>query len=205
MIELNIKTDIRQAEGFYRNLRGNAVKKAAARAINDTLITLRAEGAREIKLKHPALKIGDIKKAMTIHRANQYSLRGSVDTKGTPQTLLLFAPAGGEGSRRRIGPRGQVSLVRTKSPITARIGTQRKVMEYRGRKAFRVLKYGNEIFVRRNATGRQIRRLRGPSLPGVFRAQRDRFQALINARWPVTFRGRMAYEIEQAKRGAAGQ
>ena len=200
MISLDIRVDVRQAERLYTNLKRNAVKKAAARAINDTLITLRAEGARAIKRQHPALSIGAIKNAMVMKRAFPTLLTGSVNTTGKPQTLLLFAPSGGEGHRRRVGPRGQVSLIRTSRPLTARIGTQRKVMQMQGRKAFRVLRFGNEIFVRRFARGRQIRRLRGPSLPGVFRAQRALFQSIANTRWPINFRARMAYEIQLAKR-----
>lgn len=200
MIHLNVQVDIRQAERFYSNLRKNAVKQAAARAINDTLITLRAEGARMIRRDHKALSIGAIKSAITMKRAHQHSLRGSVSTTGKPQTLLLFRVLGGEGSRRRLGPRGQVSLIRTRRPLTAVIGNQRSVIEYKGRKAFRVLAYGNEVFVRRHAKGRQIRRLRGPSLPGVFRAKGGPMKALAERRWATTFRSRMAYEIERAKR-----
>lgn len=199
MINLDIRVDVKQAERFYSNLRRNAVKKAAARAINDTLITLRAEGARAIKKQHPALKIGDIKNAMVMNRAFSTLLTGSVKTTGNPQTLLLFSPS----AAFRFGKTGMAGIynaTRNTRPITARIGTQRKVMQMQGRKAFRVLAYGNEIFVRRFARGRQIRRLRGPSLPGVFRAQKALFQMIANTRWPINFRSRMAYEIQQAKR-----
>lgn len=202
MIALDIRIDVKQAERFYSNLRRNAVKKAAARAINDTLITLRAEGARAIKKQHPALKIGDIKNAMVMHRAFQNYLRGSVDTTGKAQSLLLFRPGGGEVSRRRLGPRGQVSFAarRRFRPVTAVIGTKRSVITYQGRKAFRIAAYGNEVFVRKAGKGRGVRKIRGPSLPGVFRAQRALFQQIANTRWPINFKARMAYEIEQAKR-----
>lgn len=202
MIRLDVRADIRQAQRYYSNLRRNAVPKAGARAINDVLITVRAEGAREIKRQHTAMRIGDIKDAMKIDRAFWNKLYGSVSTTGTPLSLLSFSVAGGEVSRRKIGPRGQVafSLKRRFRPITAVIGTKRAVMQLHGRKAFRV-PGTNEIFVRRNAKGRQFRRLRGPSLPGVFRAQYGRFEALAKKRWPAAFRSRMAYEIELAKRG----
>lgn len=199
MINISVRADVRQAQRFLTQLRKDGVKAAAARAINDTLITLRAEGARMIKSDHPALKIGDIKANIRMKRAFKYNLRGSVSTSGRPQTLLLFAVRGGEGHRRSKGVRGQVLIVRTLKPITAQIGRNRSVMQLQGRKAFRVLAYGNEIFVRRHATGRQIRRLRGPSLPGVFRAKGNPMQDLAQQRWKQAFASRLKYEIALAR------
>lgn len=205
MINISVKADVRQAQRYLTRLRKDGVKMAAARAINDTLITVRAEGARMIKADHSALKIGDIKENIRMKRAFKYNLVGSVSMSGRPQTLLLFAPAGGEGHRRTKGPRGQTILVRTRKPITAVIGKQRAVMQLQGRKAFRVLAYGNEIFVRRHGKGRQIRRLRGPSLPGVFRAKGGPMQAIAARRWKQAFKSRLQYEIELAVKGSAAQ
>lgn len=200
MIKLDIRADVRQVQRLYSNLKKSAVRKAAARAINDVIITVRAEGAREIKKAHPALKIGDIKNAMFMRKANRLTLVGSVDTKGKPQTLLLFSPSA-PFVFRKTGRAGIYNAQRSARPITARIGTKRSVMQYHGRKAFRILAFGNEIFVRRNGKGRQVRRLRGPSLPGVFRAQYARFQTIASQKWAAAFRSRMTYEIELAKRG----
>jgi hypothetical protein len=71
---------------------------------------------------------------------------------------------------------------------------------YQGRKAFIVDKFGGEVFVRRFPNGRQIRRFRGPSMPGVFRAQGEKFKAIGQRRWAQAFTSRMQYEIELAKR-----
>jgi hypothetical protein len=188
VIELDIKIDIRRAQQFYTNLRRNAVKKAAARAINDTLITLRAEGAREIKREHPALSIGLIKNNMVMKRAYYLNLRGSVSTQGRPLSALMFSPSGGIRGKR------------TTSPVKARFGKNRTVLTYQGRKAFRVKAYANEVFVRTFAKGRRIRKLRGPSLPGVFRARSERFLQIARERWAQTFASRMRYEISQAGR-----
>lgn len=203
MIKIDIRADVKQAQAFYSNLRRNAVPKAGARAINDVLTTVRAEGAREIKEDHPALRIGDIKDAMKIDRAFWNKLHGSVSTTGTPLSLLSFRPAGGNRAIRfrRTGTAGIYNATRAPKarPVTAMIGTKRSVMQVRGRLAFRI-PGTNEIFVRRNAKGRQFRRLRGPSLPGVFRAQYRRFEAIAKQRWAAAFRSRMQYEIELAKR-----
>lgn len=188
MIQLDIKADIRKAERFLTNLRKNAMKKAAARAINDTLVTLRAEGSREIKAKHPALKIGDIKRKILTKRAYYLNLRGSINTNGAPLSMLLFNPSGGTRTKR-----GRVT------PLRARIGQTRSVIEYQGRKAFRIGAFKNEVFVRRSAKGRRVRSLRGPSMPGVFRAQNDRMMVIATKRWGVAFQNRLRYEIEQSK------
>jgi len=204
VIRLDIRADIKEAQRYCSNLQKNAVRKAGARAINDVIITVRAEGAREIKKAHPALAIGAIKNAMLMRKANRLTLVGSVDTEGRPQTLLLFKPSGGDRPVRfrktRTAGIYNATRAAVARPLTAMIGTKRSVMQYKGRKAFRIAKYGNEIFVRRNGSGRQVRRLRGPSLPGVFRAQYARFQAIAQQRWAAAFRSRMQYEIELAKK-----
>lgn len=203
MIKLDIRSDVRQAERFYSNLRRDGVKSAAARAINDTLITLRAEGARMIKADHPALSIGAIKNAITMKRAHKFNLRGLVATQGRPQTLLLFNVRGGNRriSFRKTGAAGIYNATRTAraTPVTAQIGKSRSAMQLHGRKAFRVPAFGNEVFVRRSGKGRQIRRLRGPSLPGVFRAKGSPMVDLARQRWRTTFASRMQYEIALAK------
>jgi hypothetical protein len=189
VIQLDVRADIRQVERYYKNLRRNAVKKAAARAINDTLITLRAEGARMIKQDHPALKIGDIKNNMTLKRAHYHNLRGMVATKGKPLSALLFRPTGGRKTKRGT------------TPVSIMFGTSRGVVAVDDRKGFRIPRFGNEVFVRRFGKGRQVRRFRGPSMPGVFRAQGFQMKALAELRWTTAFGSRMRYEIELAKRG----
>ena len=58
MIRIDVRADVKKAQKFFTNLGRDGVQKAAARAINDTLTTVRAEGARLIRQQHPALKIG---------------------------------------------------------------------------------------------------------------------------------------------------
>jgi hypothetical protein len=188
VIHLDVRADIREAERFYSNLRKNAVKKAAARAINDTLTTLRNEGTKMIKRDHPALKSGEIKRRMNRKLAHMYNLRGSVGTEGFPLSALLFRPQGGRGARKRV------------PPVSLHIGKNRFVVDYHGRKAFRVKAFGNEVFVRRFGKGRRLMTWRGPSMPGVFRAKGNEMLALARARWQKTFASRMQYEIALAKR-----
>lgn len=188
MITVDIKADVKRVEKFFSNLGKNAVKRAASRAINDALITVRADGAREIKKVHSALTIGAIKGNMVIYRATPGNLQGKVETKGRPLSLKLFKPLGGKTNRRGY-----------RAPVTAIMGTTRAVVSYHGRKGFRVAAFGDEIFVRTNATGKRIRRYRGPSLPGVFRAQATKFKQIAMKRWAIRFPAQMRFEIERAK------
>jgi hypothetical protein len=189
MIGIDVRADVKEAEKFLSNLERNAVRKAAARAINDTLTTLRAEGARLIKTAHPALRISDIKANMLIKRAGYTNLRGLVSTTGRPLSALLFNVRGGQRRKRGM------------TPVTGQFGLQRTALGIGSRAAFRIAKFGDEVFVRRDATGRRVRRLRGPSLPGVFRAQTIKFEQIASERWAITFPNRMRYEIELAKSG----
>lgn len=183
-IRLNVKADLKEVRKLFREL-GPGVDRAASRALNDTITTVRAEGAREIKAKHKALRIGDIKREMKLGRATRRLLKASTTTAGRPLPLGMFKPS----AKKRAG-------------VTAVIGTQRVLMGQQGRRAFVIAKFGSEYFVRRFARGRAVKRIRGPSLPGVFRASIDRFRAIAQARWVKTFPNRLRYEIEKAERKA---
>lgn len=187
MINLDIRVDINNAQRKLGYLR-KGIPRAAARAINDTVVTLRTEGARMIKRDHPALKIGDIKRRMNVKRAFWQNLRGSVGTDGYPMSALLFRPTGG------------IQRKRGKTPVSIMFGKARGVVSVDSRKGFRIAKFGNEVFVRRGPKGRQVRRFRGPSMPGVFRAKGPEMVALARARWQKTFNSRLQYEIALANR-----
>lgn len=186
-IKVDVRADVSQIRAMYAHL-GKGVDRAAARALNDTVRTLRAEGARAIKRHHRAMKIGQIKREMKIERANPKRLSASVDVTGKPTSLTLF--------QARQLKRGGVK---------ATIGNTRSLITFKGRKAFIVPKYGNEVFARRFATGRQMRRLRGPSLPGVFRAREKEFTAIAQDRFPKAFRSRIQFEIAKAEKVAAAR
>lgn len=178
---LDVRSDLREVEKLFKYL-GPGVAKAASRALNDTITTVRAEGAREIKRKHKALKIGDIKREMKLGRATRQLLSAGTSTTGKPLPLQHFAPS----SKKRAG-------------VTAVMGLQRVLMGQAGRRVFQVNAYGNQYFIRRQNKGRSIKRIRGPSLPGVFRANLDKFRTIAQTRWATTFPNRLRYEIEKAE------
>lgn len=200
MINVSIQADIREVQSFMRNLKGNAIPRAASRAINDALVTVRAEGAREIKKSHPALRIGDIKSNMVVHKSTPSSLSGSVETKGKPLSLKLYGLGASTIIAQTRYTKGGRTHVISQRGVTAQMGTARMPVVYQGRPAFIIPAYNNEVFVRADAKGRRVRRFRGPSLPGLFRAQSTRFKQIALARWAVTFPSRMQFEIELAKR-----
>lgn len=178
-LEIIIEADIEVARRYITELDERAIARAAARALNDVGRAVRTQGAREIKREHPALKIGTIKRAMRLEKATRFNLSASVSTTGKPMSVLLFNAT--ESKKRGV---------------SARIGKGRKrLIEYHGRRAFKIEAYGGEVFVRRADKGRRVRRFRGPSMPGVFRAQRPAFDKLIGERWPKAFASRLDYEI----------
>lgn len=190
MLHLDISADVKEAERLCKELEQRAVAIAAYRGINDTLTTLRKEGAQEIKKQHPALRSGHIKQNIRLQKAHPNRLSGAIETSGKPLSLKLFG----------------LSVQAKRGLVTARIGTgKRGAVSYHGRKAFIVQRYDGEVFVRKHATGRQIRRYRGPSLPGVFRAQGKKFTAIANQRWPRAFENRLKYQIALAERRAAAK
>lgn len=191
-LDIKIEADVKQARRFYRELSDKAIAAATARAINDTLKTLRAEGAREIRKEHPALRIKDIKANMIQKKASRWKLFGRVSTQGRALALSL-----NKGKDRDAGT--WPANAPKRGGVTAKFGKGRqRPVTYHGRKAFVVKSYGAQIFVRRFGEGRRIRRFRAPSLPGVFRARRAFFNQLIAEKWPRSFQSRMRYEIERA-------
>lgn len=183
-MHISIRTEFRQAERFYRHLGKTAVPKAAARAINKTLQGLRTDGARAIRKAHPGgPKIGEIKQELKLYKANFRQLRGVIYVTGRPMSLLRF---------------GATQL---KSGASARFGRNRKgVIRYHGKPAFILASKGGEVFVPRSGGG--IRRFRGPSMPGMFRAQLPEFKRSVRERWPKEMERSMKFEIQRAARAA---
>jgi len=184
-VRINVRADISEARRLFFEL-GPGVDRAASRALNDTITTVRAEGARSIKAKHKALKIGDLKREMRLQKATRNSLTAAARTTGRPLPLDRFRPTW------------------LKAGVKATIGTKRSLMGTAGRRVFRIPAYGNDYFIRRNPTGRSVRRFRGPSLPAVFRAKTEEFERIARRRWRVVFPNRLRFEIEKAQRKARG-
>jgi hypothetical protein len=186
VIHIDIRADVRRAQRFVDEIGERGVRKAASKAINDTLKTLRKEGAIAIRQAHPALKAGDIKREMEMSESTPATLRGYVRVTGRPFSIKLF------------------KATQTKKGVSAKVGKGRQsLIIHHGRRAFFVQAYGDEVFVRKFGQGRQIKRFRGPSMPGIFRARTKELRKIATVRFPKAFASRIQWEIELAKRKAA--
>jgi len=184
-VKLDIKTDLKEAQRYLREL-GPGVDRAAARAINDVLTTLGMKGRQAMKKENRALKIGDIKANMKTTKANRLHLGGSIEVSGKPLSLLLFKP-----KQFKLGTKAIMGNVNT-------------LLGSEGRRVFHIPDFGGEYFIRKAAGGRSVRRFRGVSLPGAFRAREDEFMLIARTRWETTFPNRLTYEIEKARALARG-
>lgn len=182
-VRISVEADLVEVRRYFREL-GPGVDRAAARALNDTITTVRAKGARAIKARHKALKIGDIKREMNVSRARPGHLTAAVSVHGRPLPLRFFRAK------------------QLKSGTKATIGQNRILLGIAGRRVFQIASKGGDFFIRRKGGGRRIRRYRGPSLPGAFRAQEGEFREIAIDRWRVTFPNRLRFELDKAIRAA---
>lgn len=198
MIELDVRVDIKKAQLFLRATEQGA-KRATARALNRTAVTVRAEAARMLQEKR-ALNIGTIKKAMRINRATTQRLEAAVVVSGKPISIRHF-------SRIRLArTNGKVTGV---SGISARIlqGAPLKLLQRHGNKAFTSPKIGGGLAIvyRRGKSRLPISAWAPvPGLPKVL--VQSKIVAAIRKVVGDVFPKRMAeelnYEINVAKRRA---
>lgn len=182
-----MRADIRSAQIFLRELGGagaNGTKRAAARALNRTGITVRAEAARLIQQKR-ALRIGEIKKALSLKRATVNNLVATVTATGASISIRHFA---------RHGVRG----------VTVRIekgGKRTRLMRY-GNKAFINPVWRPGVFVRTTKKRLPIEAWpRVPGIPRVFvqRAIIDAMKRVVATVFPPRIRHELQYEISRAR------
>lgn len=186
MIHLDVRADIRGAQVFLRDLSQQGTKRATARALNRTAITVRAEAARLLKKKRD-LPIGQIKGAMRIRRATTRFLQSSVVVSGKPISIRHFA---------RHGKRG----------VTVRIeqGGKRTQLRRFGNKAFINPKWRPGVFVRRGKSRLPIQAWAPvPGLPTVL--VQNNIVAAIRGVVGVTFKKRIAEEMRYEIRRAAAR
>ena len=179
MIKISVEADI---SGALRKLKVTAeqASKAIPRALNKTATTARAEAAREIKSAGYGLKIRDIKKAISIIRANRSELRAIVRASGKPIPLIEY-------SARQTGKGVTVNVLRGRKRIDgAFIATMptghRGVFVHQGETNRWVKRNG-----RRVRTRLPIRELFGPSVPQAFvnTIVQTALQRAIRERFPV--------------------
>lgn len=89
MIQVSVKADMRRVVLQLGRLQEEVTGKAAARALNRTAVTIRAEASREIR-KVYNLKAAELRDELRLTRATARSLRAVVSAKGRRLTLMRF-------------------------------------------------------------------------------------------------------------------
>jgi len=87
-VEISIDSQLEAALETYDKM-ADEVKKAAARALNRTITTVRAESARMVSRRYN-IKVGDVKDAMHIFSANSTTLQARASTRGRFFRLINF-------------------------------------------------------------------------------------------------------------------
>jgi hypothetical protein len=187
VLVVNVKTNIDQALRSFEILEEDA-GKAIARALNKTATSARAQAAREIRNVGYGIKVGAIKKAISIRKANRSELTAVVRAVGRPIPLINY-----QARQTKAGV--TVAVLNGRKTIThAFIATMKsghKGVFIRadartsgvGRKGFKIQ--------RRKAMGRRhglpIDELFGPAVPSAFANQivQDALTQAVQERFPV--------------------
>jgi hypothetical protein len=189
VLKISVKVDVEQALRKLR-LTQEEAKKAIPRALNKTATTARAQAAREIVSAGYGIKVGAIKKGISIRRASQSELRAIVRAAGRPIPLVNY------GARqtkvgvsvavlhgRRTIPGAFIATMRSgHKGIFVRVGSalHRSLVAAGVKKAKSAGK----------KHGLPIDELFGPSIPSAFANQivRDALEKAIRERFPQVLR-----------------
>lgn len=191
MIAINVKVDIDQAIAKL-NATAQEARKAVPQALNKVASLAKTQAAREIRDAGYGLKVGDIKSAISIRRANGNELRAGVRALGRPIPLI------GYGARQtRLGVTVNVKNGRKLIPhaFIATVGSGHKGVFVRvGNQHKWVSKNG-----KRYQSGLPIKQLYGPSIPAAF--ANDTVQtalvAMIKQRFPDVLASQLSFAISK--------
>jgi hypothetical protein len=187
MIKLNVTVDMAQALTTLDRVSEEVREKAAMRAINKMADQVKVQASRDIRGAGYNIKIGTIKKAITIGRASSSQLVARVRASGRPIGLINY------GARK------------TRKGVSVQVKNGRKIIP----DAFiATMPNGHRgVFVREGAThkkvmtggrvqwsGLPIRELYGPSIPSAFLSKivQESLESAVRERCPAMFR----HEVE---------
>ena len=186
-MQLNLRVDIEGALRKFSVTKAES-RKAIVRALNKTATTAKAEAARDIRDAGYGLKIGEIKKAISIRRANNTVLTAKVRATGRPIPLIKYSArpnANGvmvkvkEG--RKLVPHAFIATMPSgHKGVFLRKGTQHK----------KVMQHGRAVW-----SGLPIFEVFGPSIPAAFSnevVQRALIEQ-VKERFPVVLRQELRY------------
>ncbi len=196
-MRVDVRADVSQALKKLNLAKGEA-KRAIQRALNKTANTARAQSAREIKAAGYGLKIGDIKKAITVRRASTAELHAILHAIGRPIPLIQYAAR------------------QNSSGVTVKVKNGRKSIQHAfiatmpsgHRGVFvRVQNAGHAKMIERAIAGGRgrvpsgkkhglpIKELYGPSIPTAFANEvvMNAMKAAIHQRFPVVLAQELRY------------
>jgi len=185
MAHVNASVDLSRALAKLKMVESEA-RAGIARALNKTMTTARATASDEIKSAGYGLKVGDIKGALSIRRADARFLQAAVRAKGRPIPLIKYqarqtkkgVTVSVKGGRKLIAG----AFIATMSSGHMGVFTRKKGM-VQGKRGQPILnrKLSHELF--------------GPAVPGMF--VQDAVQrgtvAAIRTRFPVVLDQELAY------------
>lgn len=163
-VTIDLRADLTQVQRALGGLRGQA-PVVIARAINRTLVPVRATAAREIA-RDMRLRVGTARGAMALQRATPARPTGAVAASGKRIPLIEF--------RAR----------QTQPGVSYDLGRGRQVAAGSFIPTFNTGRRG--VFRRRGRARLPIAELHGPSIPRVFVQDKiaAAMRAVAGARWP---------------------
>lgn len=174
--QLSVKADVSRALKSVSETREKIVLAAAARALNRTATTLRAEAARQISTQL-GLKVSAVKRGLFINKAAKHALVAQIVAVGKRGIPL-----------RDLHPR------QTDSGVTVRGGT---LVPTEYPHAFIVEALGRHVFERVGKKRLPIRRLYGASIPSAFStaAVRQALNTIGAATWKKNFEHELQHRL----------
>jgi predicted DNA-binding protein (UPF0251 family) len=191
VIKLSVTIDIDAALKKLQTTR-EAARKAIPRALNKVATTARAEAARAIKDAGYGMKIGLIKNAISIIRANDGELIVYIRATGRPIPLIAF------GARQVSGGVSVAVKNGRKTIADAFIATM-----HSGHKGVYMRADGSRHIPRRLKRGGPalpIKELYGPSIPSQFSSQaiRAAIERTARDRFPVVLQQELRYVLPKS-------
>ena len=182
MAKIDIKADMREARKYLKEIGERGIASAGARTINKSLPPAKTQASKSIRERR-ALPAAEVKKSITVSRASNRRLTGTLFVNGGPIPMHRY-------KTRQLKRGIKVTVTPGKATVF--------------KSAFQPKGKGSPMFQRVGKPRLPIEKLMGPSIPSAFRQQVviNEVRASVNHRWRRLFDHELAREIEKARRKA---
>lgn len=184
--EIDISHNIKEVQKELNKIQKTVVKRATARALNKTGITVRAEAARRVS-KATGIKIGRVKSQLTISKANQGRLICILKPNKRQANLIEFVTPG----KQRPG------AFRKKAGVTAKAWGKSKT--YPGTFIGRGKSSGKTLVFKRDSRKSRsgLSGVYGPSVIGQFMREIEGLNSFAIKRFKTVFDQQMKFELSK--------